>query len=55
MVFDGCAGPELACNDDVAPANPFSRVQVDLTREQTVTIVVSGFGSAAGDFVLTAR
>ncbi len=47
----GCAGAEIACNDD-ASWNGESKVTVDLLAGQTVVIGVEGLLGAEGDFVL---
>lgn len=46
----GCDGPLLGCNDDSMSHQ--SSVSVALDANQTVVVVVDGFGTAAGDFVL---
>ena len=47
-----CAGTELSCNDDYPGLGVQSRVLVALTEGQTVVIVVDGFGTASGNYVL---
>jgi hypothetical protein len=51
-VLDGC-GPELACNDDAASGGLQSAVTVQLAAEQTVVVVVDGYGSNSGRVTLT--
>lgn len=46
-----CSGVSLACNDDSFGLQ--SQVFVNLTAGQTVTVVVDGFGSSFGNYVLT--
>jgi len=48
----GCAGPELACNDD-APTGSHSRLLVQLTQGQTVVVAVDGAGGEEGPYTLT--
>lgn len=43
-------GAELGCNDDIAPGVLESRLRLDLTQGESVTIVVDGL--ASGNFVL---
>jgi hypothetical protein len=45
-----CAGPSLACDDDTFGLQ--SQVFVPLMQGQTVTVVVDGFGSQSGSYVL---
>ncbi|GIW44311.1 MAG: hypothetical protein KatS3mg077_1593 [Candidatus Binatia bacterium] len=46
-------GTELGCNDDVQlGVHAWSRVRVTLGAEQTVRVIVDGFGSQSGAFVL---
>ena len=45
-----CSGISLACDDDTFGLQ--SRVFVDMTAGQTVTVVVDGFGSSSGSYVL---
>ena len=45
-----CGGSELACNDDFFGLQ--SSVSVNLTQDQTVMIVVSGFQGNSGNFTL---
>lgn len=47
---DGCSGPPIACNDDTVGLQ--SQVQVSLTAGQSVTIVVDGYSSSSGSYVL---
>ncbi|MFO0601757.1 MAG: hypothetical protein U0324_01225 [Polyangiales bacterium] len=50
---EGCDGRELACNDDVINGVSVSSVvSATFTRGQTVAVVVDGFASLMGDFVL---
>ena len=51
-IFDGCAGAELACNDDSGSVSALrSRVIVTLEAGQTVVVVVDGYSvSNYGDF-----
>ncbi len=50
-VHDGsCAGPELACNDDVQGVS--SLVNVSLVAGQTIVVAVDGFGGDQGSFTL---
>jgi len=52
-VRDGsCGGSQLACSDDIDPANLQSRVTVDLTAGQTIIIFVDGYMGASGTFNL---
>jgi hypothetical protein len=49
----GCDGRELACNDDVITGGSISSVvSATLAQGQTVAVVVDGFGTATGAFVL---
>jgi hypothetical protein len=49
----GCDGRELACNDDVINGSSISSVvTATLTQGQTIAIVVDGFGTGAGNFVV---
>lgn len=47
-----CNGAELGCNDDVAMGTTASSVGFTLQRGEAVFVVVDGYGSAAGSFVL---
>jgi hypothetical protein len=50
-IHDGsCSGVTLACNNDASGAQ--SRVSVDLTAGQTVVVVVDGYFSTSGSYVL---
>jgi hypothetical protein len=49
---DSCAGAEIACNDNAAPAVLQSEVFVELDLAQNVVIVVDGNAGASGDFRL---
>ena len=49
-VLDGCGGRELACNDDTFGLQ--SQVRVSATAGQVLIIVVDGFSTAQGSFVL---
>ncbi|MBK6533454.1 MAG: hypothetical protein IPF99_28845 [Deltaproteobacteria bacterium] len=50
-----CTGAVLGCNDDiVAGAEQASRLTVTLAAGQTVAIVVEGYGTNSGSFVLNA-
>ncbi|HJL15174.1 MAG TPA: hypothetical protein RMH99_05935 [Sandaracinaceae bacterium LLY-WYZ-13_1] len=48
----GCAGAELACDDDTDGLQ--SEITVDLAAGQTIVLVVDGFGGSDGAFVLNA-
>lgn len=49
----GCSGRDLACNDDISGTmNTLSSLDVTLSAGQSVLIVVDGFGSNSGAFVL---
>jgi hypothetical protein len=51
-VHDGaCAGPTLECDDD-SMMSLQSSVTVSLAANQTVVVVVDGFGGAQGNFIL---
>ena len=51
MILDGdCDGEQLACNDDFDDLQ--SAVLVNLVADQTIVIVVDGYGGASGEFVL---
>lgn len=50
-VRDGCAGTELACDDNGGAAMT-SRVNVTLEQDQQIVVVVDGFGLEEGDFDL---
>ncbi len=53
-VLDGtCGGASVACNDDSAGTQ--SEVFVSLLSGSQVTVVVDGFGSTTGDYVLNIR
>lgn len=55
-VLDGtCAGAELVCDDDGLPGTTQSMASVDLVQDQTVTVVVDGFGLAGGNFTVSVR
>ncbi len=45
-VFDGCDGAEIDCNDDTEGV--LSEVQLDMDAEETVLLVIDGYGP--GDF-----
>jgi hypothetical protein len=45
-----CTGAELACNDDDGGFQ--SRVSISLNAGETVVVVVDGFGTSAGSYVL---
>lgn len=47
----GCAGAELACNDDVGGMVQ-SRLVLVLTEGQTVVLVVEGYAGATGSYVI---
>lgn len=47
-----CLGTELACNDDAEGLELQSQLTVTLSAEQTIVIVVDGFGTASGDLTL---
>lgn len=47
-----CGGQQLVCNDDVPGMGTNSRVNLSMTAGQTVTVVVDGFQSSAGSYVL---
>jgi hypothetical protein len=49
---DSCNGPEIACNDNVAPSVLQSQVFIELDLAQNVVIVVDGSSGASGDFRL---
>jgi hypothetical protein len=50
-VFDGvCSGQELACDDD-SGGNLTSKVEVDLSVGQTVTLVIDSFGESSAEVV----
>ena len=49
-VLDDCGGAELACNDDSAGLQ--SSLQVNLLAGQSVRVVVDGFSTNAGAYVL---
>lgn len=51
-VLDGCGGPELDCNDDVAMGDPTSEITIVLTAGQSVIIVVDTFDAVSGPFNL---
>jgi hypothetical protein len=46
----GCGGPSLGCNDDTMGLQ--SQLSVPLTANQTVLVVVDGFGNSQGNFTL---
>lgn len=48
-----CGGEELACNDD-GPEGFQSELTLELTAGQTIVLVVDGFDTDAGNFVLNA-
>lgn len=54
-VLDGCDGAVLACNDDVVAGTFQSEVSLHLAAGQTVVVVVDGFYSNSGDYVLAVR
>ncbi len=52
-VFDGtCGGPELDCNNNIAPFGTDAEVSVQLTAGQVVTVVADGFALGGGTIVL---
>ncbi|EDM76521.1 putative lipoprotein [Plesiocystis pacifica SIR-1] len=52
--LDGvCNGPHIDCNDDWEDLQ--SRIIIDLEEGQTITLVVDGYGTSQGDFVLTGQ
>ncbi|MEQ1504560.1 MAG: hypothetical protein ABMB14_20140, partial [Myxococcota bacterium] len=53
-VVDGCGGVELGCADDTA-GSAQGAVAVALVAGQAVVVVVDGFGTASGDWVLTVQ
>jgi hypothetical protein len=53
-VLDGCEGAELDCDDDSAVGTQ-SEVVLTLTAGQTVIVVVDGFSSNSGDYVLNVQ
>ncbi|HUW18953.1 MAG TPA: serine protease [Sedimentisphaerales bacterium] len=50
-VFDGCGGPELACNDDYCDYQ--SEVTVSVTEGHTCFIRVAGYEGETGNYTLT--
>jgi hypothetical protein len=50
-VLDGNCGNELGCNDNQVPSLQ-SSVTRTLREGQTVVVVIDGFGTASGDYVL---
>ncbi len=50
-VFDGCGGPEIACNDDSCPTNNAS-VTIQATTGTTYLLRVAGSGGETGDYTL---
>lgn len=56
QIYDACGGVSLGCNDDIAfPANPESRLVVNLTAGVSYRIRVGGFGTARGNINLNIR
>ncbi|MHC4866595.1 MAG: TolB family protein [Planctomycetota bacterium] len=57
VVFDGCGGTELACNDDTGPDvcdhKWQSQVTLDLQEGSTYYIRVAGWNGETGDYTLT--
>ena len=56
-ILDGdCGGDEIACNDDAFSGDIRTRssITLDLAEGASITIVVGGWGSSTGDFVLNA-
>jgi hypothetical protein len=51
----GCGGEEQACNDDREPGVRTSQVGLLLSESDGVVIVVDGFGTQGGSFVLNIR
>ncbi len=49
-VRDGCAGAQIACNDDFFGLQ--SRVQVSAVAGQVLIIVIDGYAAATGNYVL---
>lgn len=49
---ESCNGVELTCNDD-AGGSVQSEVAVTLAAGQTIVVVVDGYGTASGNYVLT--
>ena len=48
-----CSGQQLACNDDIQPGViAQSRVNISLSAGQSIIIIVEGFGTATGNFIL---
>jgi hypothetical protein len=52
VIQSTCAGPELACNDDIPGMGQDSRVRVTLGAGQRIIVVVDGWGSSSGAFIL---
>ena len=51
-VLTGCSGTSLGCNDDEGPGMYQSRVSVSLTAGQAIVIVVDGYGTEVGSYLL---
>jgi hypothetical protein len=51
-VFDGCFGPELACNDDIPSCSPQSQITWQAEQGHMYLIRVSGWSGAVGNFEL---
>jgi hypothetical protein len=51
----GCLGADLACNDDGQGLGLQSRITLDLAANETVVVIVDGFGTNRGNVVLTVR
>jgi hypothetical protein len=47
-----CTGASLACDDDTPGMGTVSQIFVSLMAGQTVTVVVDGWASGAGSYVL---
>lgn len=52
ILSGSCAGPQIACNDDTNGLGLQSQLVVSLVGGQTYTIVVDGWGDAAGSYTL---
>lgn len=50
--LSNCDGPELACNDDVSTGVTTSSASFTIQHDEVIYIIIDGYGTAAGPFVL---
>jgi subtilisin-like proprotein convertase family protein len=54
-VFDGCGGPELACNDDDCASVNSARITMQMSHTTTYYIRVAGYDYRTGSYTLTVQ